>query len=271
MALPDHNSSVRLVQITDCHLYGDPESTLVGMNCNDSLDAVLDLVREDESGIDAFVCTGDLVQDGSEAGYRALRHKLEQFGLPYHWLCGNHDERVQMARVLADRPRAFCGQALYGNWQVLFLDSQVPGKIYGHLERGELDRLRAYLEQAAQAGLFSLVCLHHNPVPVQAAWLQRHSLKNPDELFDVLAEYAGVKGVLNGHIHQQQESRIRGVPVWAAPSTCVQFHPVYDEFTVDELNPGYRWLELKPDGSIATGVKRVTGRTFSADPDSAGY
>ena len=40
----------------------------------------------------------------------------------------------------------------------------------------------------------------------------------------------------------------------ATPATCVQCKPGTPEPQVDERPPGYRWLELHPDGRIETRV-----------------
>jgi Icc protein len=40
----------------------------------------------------------------------------------------------------------------------------------------------------------------------------------------------------------------------ASPATCAQFVPNSDDFALDDRPPGYRLLDLMPDGSIATEV-----------------
>jgi len=57
----------------------------------------------------------------------------------------------------------------------------------------------------------------------------------------------------------------------ASPSTSVQFLPDSDEFSVDTRPPGYRWLNLHPDGTIETGVERVEDEDFGLDLNSNGY
>ena len=57
----------------------------------------------------------------------------------------------------------------------------------------------------------------------------------------------------------------------ATPSTCIQFHPNNDDFTIDNEKPGYRWLDLMPDGEIKTGVERVVEKSYSIDFESTGY
>ncbi|MGL4711189.1 MAG: 3',5'-cyclic-AMP phosphodiesterase, partial [Shewanella sp.] len=42
-------------------------------------------------------------------------------------------------------------------------------------------------------------------------------------------------------------------------------------FALDGVQPGYRLLELKADGSINTQVYRVPGNQFFPDNNSSGY
>ncbi len=61
------------------------------------------------------------------------------------------------------------------------------------------------------------------------------------------------------------------VALMASPSTCVQFAPGSAGFKADDQPPGYRWLELRADGSIETAVSRVTDAEFFVELDSGGY
>ncbi|HEX7764018.1 MAG TPA: 3',5'-cyclic-AMP phosphodiesterase, partial [Cellvibrio sp.] len=63
----------------------------------------------------------------------------------------------------------------------------------------------------------------------------------------------------------------KGVSLLATPSTCVQFKPKCDNFTVDTQMPGYRWFDLRADGQFDTGVARVTNKQYVIDYRSAGY
>ena len=57
----------------------------------------------------------------------------------------------------------------------------------------------------------------------------------------------------------------------ATPSTCVQFLPQSATFAVDNAAPGYRWLSLYEDGSLETGVERISEIPGAVDLASAGY
>ena len=163
------------------------------------------------------------------------------------------------------------GELRVGVWQILLLNSQVPGEVGGRLGPGDLDRLQRALVAARDASLHTLVCLHHQPVPVGCEWLDEQMVEDADALLSSLRDFAGVKGVLWGHVHQEIDRQWEGVRLLASPSTCVQFAPGSKGFRADDQPPGYRWLDLHDNGHIATGVSRVTDVTFYVDLESGGY
>ena len=69
-----------------------------------------------------------------------------------------------------------------------------------------------------------------------------------------------LRGVVFGHIHQASQQLFDGRPLLGSPSTCFQFLPDADEFALDDRPPGYRWLKLYDDGSIATGAEWIQPR-----------
>ena len=267
----DHAGGVvRVVQLTDTHLGKVPGATLLGMDTDHSLQAVIDLLRSERTAVDLLLATGDLSDQGAQEAYQRLRGYFEQITDDSYWLPGNHDDRAAMAAE-AGEPRRLCRQLWAGNWQIVMLDSQVPGEVGGELGAHELAGLEQALAAAADAGLYTLVCLHHQPVTIGCQWLDEQMVADADQFFAVLDRYPGVRGVLWGHVHQQIDRQRNGVALMASPSTCVQFAPGSAGFKADAAEPGYRWLDLHEDGTINTGVSRVQGVSFTVDLDSGGY
>ncbi|HDL7062596.1 TPA: 3',5'-cyclic-AMP phosphodiesterase, partial [Yersinia enterocolitica] len=62
-----------------------------------------------------------------------------------------------------------------------------------------------------------------------------------------------------------------GKRLLASPSTCVQFKPHCTNFTLDTVAPGWRYLDLLPDGRLETEVRRLASDEFCPDMDSDGY
>ncbi len=200
-----------------------------------------------------FRATGDLSQDGSAESYRRVKAHFARLGAPVHCLPGNHDSPATLAEVMPGDgvhvERTFC----YGGWQIVFLDSTVAGEDDGRLSTDEL----AALDQALRdrPTLYALVALHHHPLALGGAWGDWVSLANPDDLFAVLDRYPRVCGVLWGHIHQPFDGARGTVRLMGSPSTCIQFAPgEQGELATGPEPPGYRRIELRPDGTIGTEI-----------------
>jgi 3',5'-cyclic-AMP phosphodiesterase len=261
---------VRVVQLTDTHLCRVPGGTLLGMDTDHSLQAVIDLVKAERPDAHLLLGTGDLADGGARPAYDRLQAYFDQLTADNYWLPGNHDCRETMAAA-ASSPNRLCREIRISGWQVLLLNSQVPGQVGGTLGGDELAWLERALEAAQERALHTLVCLHHQPVAVGCSWLDEQKVSDADDFFAVLDRYSCVRAVLWGHVHQEIDRRRNGVRLLASPSTCVQFAPGCADFKVDDQPPGYRWLELHGDGHIETAISRVRGVHFEVELDSGGY
>jgi Icc protein len=132
-----------------------------------------------------------------------------------------------------------------------------------------LDYLAHILE--ANPDKYVIVSLHHQLIPVGSTWIDQYVVRNADALFKLTDAFPNVKIITWGHVHQEFQAKRNGVELLATPSTCVQFKPYCEDFTVDTLMPGYRWFDLREDGSFNTGVMRVSGKQYVIDYKSAGY
>jgi len=149
------------------------------------------------------------------------------------------------------------------------LDSTIPGQVDGHLSSNQLEQLKSGLNTNPDCHI--LVCLHHHPVSLDSAWIDKIALDNPEELFSILDRYNNVRGLLWGHAHQLYEAERNGVKLMGSPSTCIQFKPRQDEFGIDPAPPGMRWLALRPDGIIETGIEYLKDTPTELDLTTKGY
>ncbi|MCG8393621.1 MAG: 3',5'-cyclic-AMP phosphodiesterase [Pseudomonadales bacterium] len=261
---------LRVVQLSDCHLFADPQGKLLGLNTQFSLDKVLDLIRREQPDPDLILATGDLSQDASFESYQRLDQALAGFPAPVFWLEGNHDKPAPMLEALhAHRDRISPCVLDVGNWTFVLLDSTIPGEVPGELFDDDLTFLDDALARAG--GEHIMVCLHHHPVPMGCTWLDTQVVGSADKFFAVIDRHPRVRAIVWGHVHQEYDSQRNDVRMLAVPSTCVQFKPGSEDFAVDDTNPGYRWMDLHPDGRIDTGVSRVEGITFEVDFSVKGY
>ena len=260
--------TLRVAQVTDPHLYADPSGCLLGLNTLESFDRILDMARS-LAPLDTVLVTGDLVHDGSPVGYAHLRRRLARLQVPTYCLAGNHDLPAVMRSVVHRGKVQVTTSAQLKGWSLVFLNSTLPDNDGGHLSDQELENLANSLN--AHPDKPTLVCLHHHPVPVGSAWMDTMALDNPERFFDIIDRHPQVWAILWGHIHQEFEAQRKGVRLIGSPSTCIQFTPGQDEFGVDPLPPGFRWLALLPDGQIRTGVERLAACPAEIDLRSAGY
>ena len=272
MAKRDAELPVKVVQITDTHLFRDPRAALLKLNTQDSFEKVMDLVIRNEASIDVVLGTGDIAQDASREAYLRFAKAMKPLKAPFYWIPGNHDRR-QVMESLSPYKRAFTNLITLGKWQIVLLDSSVLGEVHGRLHDRELRHLEKSLQAAQQDPSIEhvMVCLHHNPVPGSAEWMSGIGLQNQEEFLAIIDRCSSVRAVLYGHIHQELDFVLKGVRYFCTPSTCIQFKPGVQDFTLDDVNPAYRWMVLHPDGRIDSEVVRVTGYEFEVDHSSTGY
>jgi Icc protein len=245
---------IHLIQISDTHLNADPQALLWGFDNNAILLQLLEFASHSESHIDGLLATGDLVDDGSAAGYRRLAALADQLRLPLYWLPGNHDSPEVMARELAGAYLRSPGLHDLGSWTLITLDTHLPGQDAGLVTDEDMDTLEKSLNLADKP---VLLALHHHPVAVQSVWLDDLMLENGEALLQLLARYQQAKVVLFGHVHQEFEAHYQGVHLLACPSGTRQFLPQSSTFALDVRLPGYRWINLKSNGQINTGIRRL--------------
>lgn len=263
-------SKVRILQITDTHLFAGKDETLLGVKTWASFDAVLEAIAASRRPYDLIVATGDLAQDHTVEAYQHFAEGIARLSAPCVWLPGNHDFQPTMFSALAEAKIADEKHVLVGErWQIVLLDSQVFGVPFGELSEFQLEWLDKTL--AIYPERHTLVLLHHHPLPSGCTWLDQHSLRNSHMLEAVLQRYPLATTLICGHIHQDLDLNWNGRRVLATPSTCVQFKPHCTSFTIDSETPGWRWLDLHEDGRVVTEVGRLETRAFSPDLDSEGY
>ena len=240
---------VRILQITDTHLFAEKHETLLGINTWESYQAVLDAIHASQRPCDLIVATGDLAQDHSAAAYQHFAEGIASFAAPCVWLPGNHDFQPAMYSTLQESGISPAKRVLLGDFQLEWLEQKL----------------------AEEPERYTLLLLHHHPLPSGCSWLDQHSLRNAGALDRALAAFPRVKHLLCGHIHQELDLNWNGRRMMATPSTCVQFKPHCANFTLDTISPGWRWLELHADGTLTTEVCRLNGVKFHPDIASEGY
>ncbi|MCU7915579.1 MAG: 3',5'-cyclic-AMP phosphodiesterase [Candidatus Thiodiazotropha sp. (ex Gloverina cf. vestifex)] len=261
--------SLKVLQLTDSHLYADPSRCLLGINTLETFDQVLAQALHEQGTPDLLLATGDLVHDASDTGYKRLLGRLKLTGIPTYCLPGNHDLPHKMRQVLNQDNVHTLPSVRANGWSLIFLDSTIPGNESGNLDKKQMEMLQLLLE--AHTDKHTLICMHHHPLPIGSRWMDTMTLKNPDQFFNLVGQHPQVKAVLCGHIHQEFQGEHNGVKLLGTPSTCVQFIAGQDDFGIDARPPGYRWLTLQLNGEIETGLGLLPEIPSGLDLASMGY
>jgi len=260
---------LKIVQISDTHLFADENGEIAGRNTLNSFLAVRDLVLAEHPNPDMIFLTGDLSQDFSEAAYERLTTELRSFTCPIYWIPGNHDHSSDLPRILSTTQCLDDKEIVTDDWQIVLLDSSLDGKVYGEFSDDELVRFKEVVDRYPEKYLF--VFLHHHPVPINVAWLEHIGLHNPEKFLETVRSHPKLRVIAWGHIHQQFEMQEGDVQYLSVPSTCVQFSPDSNTFALDTRLPGYRWFELNSNGEVKTGVNRLKEFDDGIDYTSTGY
>lgn len=230
---------------------------MLGIDTEYYFHQVLDHAIAANPDIDLILVTGDLTQDPFAESYRRIERKLQSYGLPCVCLPGNHDDDALMRSAFNIGNVSCNKQTFLGNWQIIALNSQIPGQPGGRLEKQELDFLEDCLYAASDR--HALIAVHHHCQTIESPWLDKIMLENGEEFLAVLSRYPAVKAVTCGHIHQVIDQKANAIRLVSAPSTCFQFEPKSLEFSVVDTAPGYRMFHLYRDGGLETQVYRLPG------------
>ena len=252
---------LRIVHITDTHIIAEPGAEVYGVDSFAALESLLAVMQRAPWTPHLLIATGDLSEDGSAVSYQRLRSLLTPLGLPVYCIPGNHDVLSEMHAHLKGGPIHLARRVVWEPWQIVLLDSQVPGQGHGYLSHGELTALEEALQEAP--GHQALVGLHHGPLPVCP--MPPCRLENAEAFLALLGRYPNVRGVISGHNHCAVDEYHSGIQLLVTPSTCVngahprglrapEGRPFWEVHGLDPGRRAFRRLELYPDGQIVTDV-----------------
>jgi Icc protein len=266
VTLSDSAEHMTLVQVTDTHLTGDSDGTLLGMNTERSARQVIDAALASQQP-DCVLVTGDIAADGQAAAYEQLNGFFNH-RVPTLWLPGNHDDvRAQKGAYRDHLKRRIVGR----HWDVLMLETQVAGKVGGYFSSAELDALQRAVADAAAGDKSLLIATHHPLRALQSTWLDEQAVSNASAALTIMQALSDRVVVVSGHVHQESDAVVQGVRMLTTPSTCIQFAPQSHDFALDDKQPGYRRIVLQPNGQIETQVIRICDEENRPLSGSSGY
>lgn len=250
----------RIVQITDCHLFADPQQPLRGIVTRPRLIAVLDAIRRSVPDLDLLVLTGDTAHDEAAPTYDAVRELLTDWSDRVRIIPGNHDDRgglrARFPQPTSGPPDRITFQHTFDDWQIIGLDAHKPGELPGRLGAEQLDWLRGCLQASH---LPTLLFCHHPPVRVHSPWLDKIGLEDAAELDRIVQDHAQVRLIVTGHVHQDFAGSLARATVLTTPAVGPQFRPRTEQLVIDDAPPAFRILDLQPGGRWSSHVLCAVG------------
>jgi Icc protein len=271
--MTNHAAGISILQLSDLHILAAVDDQMYGIKTEHYFHACLDqAIRQADKvkqHFDLILLTGDLTQKPSLASYQRILAALETCQTLCICLPGNHDDYALMQQVF-NTDRINCRkQVLLDNWQLLSLNSQIPGDPGGRLSHEELAFLENCLSENPDR--YALIAVHHHCLETKSPWMDTMIIENSRDLLAMADKYPQVKAITSGHVHQVMDINAGTYRVLTAPSTCFQFTPNSIEPAVDDTAPGYRLIELHVDGRIESEVVRLPGPLSELRPDANGY
>jgi Icc protein len=275
--MTDNAACISILQLSDLHVLAAPDDQMFGINTEHYFHACIDQAVRLRSRqafaakphFDLILLTGDLAQEPTSASYRRILTALEACQTPCICLPGNHDDYELMQQVFNTDSINCRKQVLLGNWQLISLNSQIPGEPGGRLSNEELVFLENCLSENPDR--HALIAVHHHCLETKSPWMDTMIIENSRELLAIADKHPQVKAITTGHVHQVMDIKTGAYRVLAAPSTCFQFTPRSTEPAVDDTAPGYRLIELYADGRFESEVVRLPEPLAELQPDAQGY
>lgn len=218
--LPGKDDEVWFVHTTDTH-NGTERAA-------ESLRFVLRDIRKNFPDIEFVTVTGDITEFGWEEELAENYEIMEESGLSYYNVMGNHDSRWSRSGRKAFRDTyGDTHWAIHTNYASVFLiDSSVLLEQYGYIDPFELAWLESELKKID--GKPAIVGFHHPPCyPAQF-------IGSEYALFDIIAKH-NVPVILAGHVHSLTERIVNGTHIITGGATMPP-------------ERGYNLFRLREDG-----------------------
>ena len=256
--------TVRILQLTDLHVFKDPGVCLKGIPTRKLLEDVVRHIITSGQIFDHVVVTGDHTHDELPETYQAVRQILSPW-LDRLWqVPGNHDNRSVLRSVFGDRVSGVGQDRITfslnaGQWLCLGIDTHVPGTVPGRIESEQIDWIRQQIQwnNPDRVALF----MHHPPVDVGSQWMDPIGLSGKELLHDLFRQECRIELVCCGHVHHEFSGQVGNAKIFTTPSTGIQFNPAGNQPSFVAAPPGYRVVELT-DGGFSTTVCRLPVTRF---------
>jgi Icc protein len=245
-----------VLQLTDLHLFAEPHGRFNDIDTRASFLQVVMHVRQHYPNPDVILVTGDLAHDGKPETYQFIADALKSFSAPVYCVLGNHDNPDAARRVYPLQPISMDDHCLLHDWHILLLAADhapMPGGDRVEVSEAALHRLSTLIREYPKK--WALIATHYN-LPDHQDRGVAVEVRNHREVMHQLEQHPSIKLVISGHVHQEFLVAQHGICYLSTPATGYQSTSKSGRVTGEA--PGYRWINLYPNGRFESDVRRVT-------------
>lgn len=237
---------MKIIQITDTHLFADNERDIFGVKSNLKFEEVMNkVIAEDCHDTDMIFLTGDISQDETAESYQLIIKHLSKLNIPVYWIPGNHDDLDQMETIFKQVKNFNRANKLsFKGWHFIFLNTKIAGREDGELTSSELNRLREELISCPISKKIAIV-MHHHPTPVGTPLIDNYILKNSNDFWSIVTG-TKVDLIICGHIHGDYRFKHNNITIESSPATCLQWKKGTKDLKID-MKIGYKTYHFDHD------------------------
>lgn len=216
--------TLKVVQITDMHLFADKAQQLQGHCTYQNLVETVDFLVAAKEEPHFILVTGDISQDGSEESYQLAREQFERLNAAVYWIHGNHDDESIVKPIFEPSSRL---QPLRHfttpSWDFIALNTCRRATDDGYLEASELASFWQNIEVAKSNHKNIAVVMHHHPYPVATPLVDACMLQQADDFLEQIKQHPEIKLMMCGHVHGDYQMAYGKQMIEACPATSFQW------------------------------------------------
>lgn len=239
-----------ITQITDPHIAPEGERPFQ-VDTRAHFLKTLDLQKREKP--DLLVLTGDLsYRYGNESTYLWIRNQLNETGIPFRVIGGNHDDSSLLAKVFKLEEHLHNSIELYyeekvPGYHLIYLDSSI-----GSLSKMQWKWLSEKIDDDPK--LHKVLFIHHPPVSGGVPYMDsQYPFKEQEEFQELLGNIDKHITAICGHYHVEKTILRTGVQVFITPSPFFNIDDREIDFKQVGNRPCYRRIKLGPH-SLETSV-----------------
>lgn len=234
------NGIIKIIQITDTHLFGNDNDLIQGIKSNLKFAEVINKIIDTEiSNTDMIFLTGDISQDETEKSYQKAVYFLEKLNIPIYWIPGNHDNFYLMQSIFNySNNFRYTDSLLISNWEFIFINTKDD-----YIIKPELEKIKNKIIHVKDKKI--ALVMHHHPAEVQTPLVDYYILKNRDEFWECISN-TNVELIICGHVHGDYSLKYNGIFIESGPATCLQWSKGTKEIKIDP-KIGYKTYYFQKD------------------------